>query len=322
VNKELKDPLKIVIADGYTLNPGDLSWDGIRRFGEITYYDRTPAGDMPARCQDADVVITNKAPVNAEAINRATRLKLILVTATGYNIVDVEAARKRNMTVCNVPDYGTASVAQHTFALILELANLVGANSRAVAAGEWVSCPDFAFSKGRLTELQGKTLGIVGLGRIGTQVARLAEAFDMRVVYHSRQPKPSPFGTYVSLEQLMAESDIVSLHCPLTRDNAKFINRALLQTMKPTAWLINTSRGGLIDEQDLAVALNEGTLRHAALDVLSLEPPSKDNPLLSARNCIITPHNAWLSLEARTRILRVTESNLASFVDHKPIHTV
>ena len=322
MNNDVKAPLKIVIADGFTLNPGDLSWEGIRRYGEIFYYDRTPAGDMPARCQDADVVVTNKAPVTAESINRATRLKLILVTATGYNIVDVEAARKRNVVVCNVPDYGTASVAQHTFALILELANLVGANSRAVAAGEWVSCPDFAFSKGGLTELQGKTLGIVGLGRIGTQVARLAEAFDMRVVYHSRQPKPSAFGAYVPLEQLMAESDIVSLHCPLTRDNTKFINRALLRTMKPTAWLINTSRGGLIDEQDLAIALNEGTLRHAALDVLSLEPPTADNPLLSARNCIITPHNAWLSLEARTRILHVTENNLASFVDNKPIHTV
>lgn len=319
---ETRSQLKIVIADGFTLNPGDLSWDGISQYGEVIYYDRTPADEMPARCQDADVVITNKAPVSAALIAGASRLKLILVTATGYNIVDVEAARKRNVVVCNVPDYGTASVAQHTFALILELANLVGANSRAVAAGEWVSCPDFAFSKGRLVELHGKTLGIVGLGRIGTQVARLAAAFDMRVVYHNRQPKSSAIGTYMSLQDLIAESDIVSLHCPLTRDNARFINRSLLQLMKPTAWLINTSRGGLIDEQDLANALNEGTLQYAALDVLSVEPPSAANPLLSARNCLITPHNAWLSQEARTRILRVTETNLASFVANKPIHTV
>jgi len=314
--------LKIVIADGYTLNPGDLTWEGIRRYGEIAYYDRTPADEMPVRCQDADVVVTNKAPVSAETIAHAHRLKLILVTATGYNIVDVEAARKHNVMVCNVPDYGTASVAQHTIALILELANLVGANSRAVAAGEWASCPDFAFSKGRLMELQGKTLGIVGLGRIGSQVARLAAAFDMRVLYHSRQQKTSAIGIYTTLEQLVAESDIISLHCPLTRENTKFVNRSLLQTMKPTAWLINTSRGGLIDEQDLAAALHEGTLGYAALDVLSLEPPSPDNPLLNARNCLITPHNAWLSLEARTRILRVTENNLAGFVDNKPVHLV
>jgi glycerate dehydrogenase len=249
-------------------------------------------------------------------------LKLILVTATGHNIVDVEAARQHNVMVCNVPDYGTASVAQHTFALILELANLVGANSHAVASGEWVSSPDFAFSKGPLVELQGKTLGIVGLGRIGLQVARLAEAFDMSVLYYSRQPKASAIGTYATLEHLMSASDIVSLHCPLTRDNAKFINRTLLQTMKRTAWLINTSRGGLVHEQDLAEALNEGTLAAAALDVLSVEPPPADNPLLSARHCIITPHNAWLSLEARSRILRTTEDNFAAFIAQKPSNMV
>jgi glycerate dehydrogenase len=314
--------MKIVIADGYTLNPGDLSWDVIGRYGELNYNDRTPALEMADRCREADVIITNKAPVTAELMASARNLRLILVTATGYNIVDIEAARRHNITVCNVPDYGTASVAQHTFALILELANQVGANSQAVRTGGWVACPDFAFSKAPLTELQGKTLGIVGLGRIGSQVARLAEAFDMRVLYNSRQPKQGATATYTALPDLMRESDVVTLHCPLTRDNTKFINYALLKTMKRSAWLINTSRGGLIEEQDLANALREGLLAYAALDVLSVEPPPASNPLLNVPHCFITPHNAWLSLEARTRILRVTESNLAAFAENKPVNTV
>jgi glycerate dehydrogenase len=277
---------------------------------------------MASLCKNAHVIVTNKAIVNENTITQAAQLKLILITATGHNIVDVGAARRRNVAVCNVPDYGTASVAQHTLALILELANLVGTNSRAVASGEWVRSPDFAFSKGPIVELQGKTLGIVGLGRIGSQVARLAEAFDMSVLYHSRQPKPAARGTYATLQHLMSASDIVTLHCPLTSDNAKFINRSLLQTMKRSAWLINTSRGGLIHEQDLAEALNEGTLAAAALDVLSVEPPPADNPLLNARHCIITPHNAWLSLEARSRILRTTEDNLVAFLEERPTNMV
>lgn len=314
--------LKIVIADGYTLNPGDLDWKGIGRYGEITYYDRTPAAEMAGRCRNAEVIITNKALVDAKVIEEARQLKLILVTATGYNIVDIAAAKARKVVVCNVPDYGTASVAQHTFALILELANRVGANSRAVAAGEWAASPDFAFSRGPIMELQGKTLGIIGLGRIGRQVARLAQAFDMRVLYHNRRPKDTADAEYAPLERLMEESDIVSLHCPLTKENAKFVNSLLLGRMKRGAWLINTSRGGLLDEQDVADALKNGTLGHAALDVLSVEPPPASNPLLTAPNCIITPHNAWLSLEARTRILRVTENNLAQFVMNHPINTV
>jgi glycerate dehydrogenase len=317
-----KGKYKIVIADGYTLNPGDLDWKGIGQYGDVAYYDRTPAAEMIARCKDADIIITNKAPIDAGLFEQAERLKLVLVTATGYNIVDVAAAKRRGVTVCNVPDYGTASVAQHTFACILELANLVGANSQAVASGEWVASPDFAFSKGPLTELQGKTLGIIGLGRIGSQVARLAQAFDMRVLYHSRKPKPGANAEYVPLTELVTESDIVSLHCPLTKENTRFINRSLLQQMKRSAWLINTSRGALIEEHDLAEALKNGTIAHAALDVLSVEPPTNDNPLLTAPNCLITPHNAWLSLEARTRILRVTESNLSHFVRNAPINTV
>lgn len=322
MNEHHNKELNIVIADGFTLNPGDLSWEGIAKYGQVSYFDRTAPDEMATRCQNANVIITNKALVNENTISQAGQLKLILVTATGYNIVDVDAARRNQVVVCNVPDYGTASVAQHTLALILELANVVGANSRAVASGDWVRSPDFAFSKRPLVELQGKTLGIIGQGKIGSQVARLATAFDMSVIYHSRQPKAAAIGKYVTLDELMSASDIVSLHCPLTRDNAKFVNRALLQMMKKNAWLINTSRGGLIHEQDLADALNEGTLAAAALDVLSVEPPPADNPLLTARNCIITPHNAWLSLEARSRILRITQDNLASFMEKKPRNTV
>ena len=314
--------LKIVVADGFTLNPGDLSWDTISKYGDVDYRDRTPPDEMTKVCQDADVVITNKAIVNEATISQAKKLKLILITATGHNIVDVDAAKRHQVVVCNVPDYGTASVAQHTLALLLELANRVGANSRAVASGEWVSCPDFAFSKGPIVELEGKRLGIMGMGRIGSQVARLALALGMEVVYHSRRPNTSELGTYVTLEELMSGSDIVTLHCPLTRDNAGIINRAMIRIMKPTAWLINTSRGGLIHEQDLADCLNDGTLAAAAVDVLSSEPPSANNPLLSARNCIITPHNAWLSLEARSRILRTTENNLGAFVGGSPRNTV
>lgn len=314
--------LRIVIADGYTLNPGDLTWDVIKSYGTVDYHDRTPVDEMPERCRHAEVIITNKAIVNASTIEAARDLKLILVTATGYNIVDVDAARKHKVVVCNVPDYGTASVAQHTFALILELANHVGANSRAVSSGEWTNSPDFAFSKASITELQGKVIGIVGLGRIGAQVARLADAFDMKVLYNSRQPKNSRFGTYASLEELLAESDIVTLHCPLTRENTKFMNSGQLRRMKKNAWLINTSRGGLIEESDLAEALTNGVIAAAALDVLSVEPPPSGNPLLSAPNCMITPHNAWLSLEARTRILKVTESNLAAFLKQQPVNVV
>ncbi len=316
------DALRIVIADGYTLNPGDLSWDTIHSFGEVNYHDRTPADAMLSRCRHAHVIITNKAVVNAQLIQEAKDLKLICVTATGYNIVDVAAAKARGIIVSNVPDYGTASVAQHTFALILELANLVGKNSQAVAQGAWSASPDFCFSKGNLTELSQKTLGIVGMGRIGAQVARLANAFDMRVLYYNRSPRQSEVGRQVSLEELCAESDILSLHCPLTKDNAGMVNSALLATMKPSAWIINTSRGGLINEDDLAQALNDNSLAAAALDVLSVEPPPVSNPLLQARNCIITPHNAWMSFEARSRVLAVTEYNLKSFLSGTPVNRV
>jgi glycerate dehydrogenase len=249
-------------------------------------------------------------------------LKLICVTATGFNIVDVEAASKRKIPVCNVPDYGTSSVAQHTFALILELANRVGVNSTSVQQGEWERSPDFCFSKGRITELQGKTLGIIGLGKIGTQVARLAAAFEMRVIYNSQTEKANNLATYTSLEDVFAQSDIASLHCPLTRNNNQFVNQKLLSKMKPSAWIINTSRGQLINENDLADALNTDQLAAAALDVLSVEPPPATNPLLRAKNCVITPHTAWMSLEARKRILSITLNNIDCYLKGKPQNLV
>lgn len=314
--------MKIVVIDGYTLNPGDLSWDELNSFGDVTLYDRTLSDLIAERCKMADIVLTNKVPISAATIDAAKSLKLICVTATGFNIVDVDAAAKKNIPVCNVPSYGTSSVAQHTLALILELANCVGANSSAVDGGDWVRSPDFCFSKGRITELQGKTLGIVGLGKIGHQVARLASALDMHVIYNSLTKKENAPADFVDLEELFSQSDIISLHCPLTKANNQFVNGSLLSKMKTSAWLINTSRGQLVNEQDLADALNKGQLGAAALDVLSSEPPPVTNPLLRARNCIITPHTAWMSLEARTRILRVTIQNIEAYFKGKPQNLV
>ena len=306
--------MRIVVIDGHTLNPGDLSWKNLNNYGDVTLYDRTGAEQIADRCRDAEVILTNKVPISATTIETAKDLKLICVTATGYNIVDVEAAAKRKIPVCNVPDYGTSSVAQHTFALVLELANRVGANSLSVRGGEWERSPDFCFSKGSITELQHKTFGIIGLGKIGTQVARLANAFEMRVIYYSQSKKENSFATYALLDEVFSQSDIVSLHCPLTRDNTQFVNRTLLLKMKPSAWLINTSRGQLINEKDLADALNTDRLAAAAVDVLSVEPPPATNPLLRAKNCLITPHTAWMSLEARTRIMGITLQNIEGYL--------
>ncbi|MEJ7646949.1 MAG: D-2-hydroxyacid dehydrogenase [Chryseolinea sp.] len=314
--------MKIVIPDGFTLNPGDLSWEGISRFGEILYRDRTAPMEMADWCRDADIILTNKALLTASTIRQAKALKLICVTATGYNIVDIEAARAKNITVCNVPGYGTSSVAQHTFALILELANNVGTNAESVRSGAWEQSQDFSYTKGMLTELSGKTLGIVGFGQIGQQVARLAQAFDMTVLFYSRTPKESNLGKYATLQKLFSTCDIVSLHCPLTNDNEQFVNLDLLKIMKPSAWLINTSRGQLINEAHLADALKGRLLAAAAVDVLSVEPPPSSNPLLSAQNCLITPHNAWMSPEARKRILKATENNISAFLSRSPVNVV
>jgi glycerate dehydrogenase len=316
------DPMRIVVIDGHTLNPGDLSWKDLDIYGDVTMYDRTPAEQITERCTSAEAILTNKVPISATTIDAAKDLKLICVTATGFNIVDLEAAARKNITVCNVPNYGTSSVAQHTFALILELANRVGVNSLSVRQGEWERSPDFCFSKGRITELQSKTIGIIGLGKIGTQVARLAAALEMRVIYYSQTKKENNLATYTELDDVFSQSDILSLHCPLTRHNNQFVNQNLLSRMKPSAWLINTSRGQLINEKDLADALNSDQLGAAAVDVLSVEPPPTTNPLLQAKNCIITPHTAWMSLEARKRIIGVTLQNIDCYLKDKPQNLV
>ena len=263
------------------------------------------------RCRDAEVIVTNKTPVNAQTIAAAGRLKLIAVTATGYNMVDIDAARAAGVVVCNVPGYGTDSVAQHAIALLLECSNQVGLHAQSVRDGDWVRSLDFCYAKTPIIELRGKTLGIVGMGRIGQQTARIGEALGMDILYFNRSPRPDWKGRAQTIDLLFEKSDFISLHCPLTADNKAFINKALLSRMKPGAWLINTSRGALIHEHDLAEALRAGVLAGAALDVLVEEPPKADHPLLGLKNCIITPHNAWISAEARQRIMQTTCDNVA-----------
>lgn len=314
--------MNIVITDGYTLNPGDLSWDNITALGQVNLHDRTPIDQLVQRCKDADIVVTNKTPFSADALQALPNLKMIAVTATGYNIIDIKTAAKQHIVVSNVPAYGTASVAQHAIALLLELTNHVGRNARATAEGKWVSAADWCFTEGPVMELEDKTIGIVGYGNIGQRTARIAQALGMKIIYHSPSPKPGAPGESVSIDVLFADSDAISLHCPLTADNQEFVNKSLLKKMKPSALLINTARGQLIQEQDLADALNEGRLAGAALDVLSKEPPPASNPLLTAKNCIITPHNAWISKEARTRIMDTTIKNIKAFIDGKPIHNI
>lgn len=313
---------KIVVTDGYTLNPGDLSWKQIEALGELTVYDRTKPDELIERCKDAAIVLTNKVPFNAAAIDQLSNLKLIGVTATGYNIIDVQAAAKKGIVVSNVPAYGTDSVAQHSFALLLELTNQVGKHAASVAAGEWVKSPDFSYQLSPLTELAGKTMGIVGWGNIGQQTARIAQAFGMKVLYHTPSKKENAFAPWASLPELFAKSDFISLHCPLKPENTGFVNNELIGVMKPSACIINTSRGPLINEQHLADALNSNRIAGAALDVLSTEPPAAENPLLTAKNCIITPHIAWISKEARQRVMDTTIENVAAFVKGAPINKV
>ena len=314
--------MKIVITDGYTVNPGDLTWNAIAACGELEVYDRTLPGQVIERCWDAGIILTNKVAITKEIMEQCRKLKLISVMATGYNVIDTKAAAGNKVIVCNVPAYGTASVAQHTFALLLELTNHVGQHALSVASGDWKKSPDWCYSLAPITELAGKTLGIIGMGHIGRQVAILASAFGMRVLYYSLHNKGNELATYTDLPVLFSESDVVSLHCPLTADNRAFVNKQFLQSMKRSAFLINTSRGPLIHEQDLADALNNQQIAGAALDVLSQEPPVSGNPLLHAKNCIITPHNAWMSREARKRVIDTTKENIISFLQGKPVNRV
>lgn len=315
--------MKIVVADGYALNPGDISWDSIFALGELVVYDRTPVELLVERCIDADVILTNKTPVPKAALDKLPNLKLISVLATGYNIVDIDAAKQNNVVVCNVPGYAVVSAAQYTFALLLALTNHVDLHNASVKAGEWVACKDFSYSKAPIIELAGKTLGIVGLGSIGVQVANIAETFGMKIIYNNRHKKDNAGNAeYVTMQQLFAQSDVVSLHCPLQPENTGFVNNSLLSLMKPTAFLINTARGQLVNEQHLADVLNNNVIAGAALDVLSAEPPPSGNPLLSAKNCIITPHLAWNTKEARLRVMHTTMQNIQAFSEGKPQNVV
>lgn len=312
--------MKIVITDGYTLNGGDLSWDKISYFGDLIVYDRTPVELIIQRCKDADIVLTNKVPFTKDTLKELGHLKLICVLATGYNVIDIVAAKEQDIIVCNVPAYGTASVAQHVFALLLELTNHVGLNATSTAQGKWEQSTDWCYTEAPISELYGKTFGIVGFGNIGQQTARIAKAFGMNVIYYSRMESSTDIGEPCSLENLFSKSDVISLHCSLREDNQQIVNWQLLKRMKSSAILINTARGQLINEKDLAEALNQNRIRGAALDVLSEEPPRAGNPLLKAKNCIITPHNAWISKEARERIMNITVSNIEAFLNNQPIN--
>ena len=300
--------MKIVVLDGYTLNPGDLSWDALRELGSCEIYDRSAPDEIVPRSTSAEIVLTNKVKLNGEYMSSVPTLKYIGVTATGYNIVDVAAARERKVIVTNVPTYGTQSVAQMTFALLLELTQHVGHHAQTVREGRWTRSPDFCYWDYPLIELDGLTLGIIGFGRIGKMVGQLAEAFGMKVLTYSRKQPVA------EMETLFRRSDIISLHCPLTPQTEHLVNEERLAWMKPTAFLLNTSRGPLIDESALAKALNEGRIAGAGLDVLAVEPPTADNPLLRAKNCLITPHIAWATRAARSRLMEAVVENVRAYL--------
>jgi glycerate dehydrogenase len=316
--------MNIVVLDGYTLNPGDLSWDELTALGPCEVFDRTPAPELVSRAANADIIVTNKFVLHRDQILALPKLKYIGVTATGYNIIDVGVAKERGVIVTNVPAYGTRSVAQHTLALLLELTQQVGHHAQTVREGRWVRSPDWCYWDKPLVELDGLTMGIVGYGRIGQAVAKLAEAFGMKVITSvSSSGKKREGGiAAVDLDYLFRESDVVSLHCPLTPETKHLVNATRLARMKPTAFLLNTSRGPLVDEAALADALNSGRLAGAGLDVLSAEPPPADNPLAKAKNCFITPHIAWATHAARARLLKMAVDNVRAFLAGKPQNVV
>ena len=315
--------MKIVILDAYAANPGDLSWDEFAALGDLTVYDRTAQEDAAARIGDAEVVFINKVRLTDEIFAACPNLKLVSILATGYNIVDLAAAKRRGITVCNVPGYSTRAVVQMTFALLLEICQQVGLHSGAVHTGRWQTCPDFCFWDRPLIELDGKTMGIVGYGAIGSAVGTVAQALGMKLLVTARHEKPVPEGArFVSLPELLAQSDVVSLHCPQTAENARMIDAGALAQMKDGAILLNTARGGLQDEQAVANALRSGKLLAAGMDVVSAEPIRADNPLLTAPNCFLTPHIAWAPLETRRRLQTISAENLRAFLAGKPQNVV
>ena len=316
--------MKIVILDGHAVNPGDLSWDFLNQFGQVTVYERTPLSEVVQRIGDADIVLINKSPINEKILNACPNIKLVCVLATGYNVVDCEATKKRGIPVCNVPDYGTAAVAQFTFAMLLDLCHKVAHHAQTVRDGKWCACPDFCYWDTPQMELAGKTMGIIGFGRIGRAVGKIANAFGMNVIAYNRSQceEGKMIGSYVNFEELLAKADIISLHCPLTAENTGMINRDTLAKMKDGAILINTARGPLVDETAVTAALEAGKLRGYACDVISAEPMKEDNPLKSAPNCIVTPHMAWAPIESRKRIQDCTEHSIKAFLAGSPINTV
>lgn len=317
--------MELVILDGYTLNPGDLSWDELNKMGNLTVYDRTAVGEIVERAKDAEVIFTNKVPISRETINQLPKLKFIGVLATGYNIIDITAAREKNIIVSNVPGYSTASVAQLCFALLFEFTHHVQRHSDAVREGKWTKSADFCFWDYPLIEVANKTIGIIGFGTIGQQVADAATAFGMNILGFSRTKTDQSHRKnfkWVELPELLAHSDVISIHCPLTPETKGLINEKNLSLMKSSAFLINTSRGPIINDEDLANALNKGVIAGAGIDVLSQEPPKADNPLFTAKNCLITPHIGWATKEARSRMMKITIDNLTAFQAGNPVNLV
>ncbi len=317
--------MKIVVLDSYALNPGDLSWSWLKVLGECEIHHRTPRDKILERCQGADIILTNKTPLTKETLSKLTNLKYIALLSTGYNIVDWEYAKEIGVPVSNIPSYSTNAVAQLTFSLILEITNAVGIHSESVKSGDWSNCPDFCYWKTPLTELCGKTLGIVGFGQIGQAVADIAEAFKMNIVAvsgHETDQSHRKNFRWVDMDTLATTSDIISFHCPLTERTTNLVNKDFIDKCKSDAIIINTSRGPVVNDKDLADALNNDKLRGAGLDVLTVEPPKADNPLLSAKNCFITPHIAWAGFETRERLMSILKENVTAYLNGNPQNVV
>ena len=309
--------MKIVVLDGYTENPGDLSWDGLRALGELTVYDRTRPEEAASRIQDAEIIVTNKVPVTRALLDQCTGIRYVSVLATGYNVVDLKAASERGIPVSNVPAYSTAAVGQFTIGMLLEICCQIGFHDRSVHNGDWAACPDFCYWKTPLIELAGKTMGIIGFGRIGRQTGAIARAMGMQVLATGSRPcdEGSAIAEYVDLDTVLRQSDVISLHCPLFPETTGIINKDTIAKMKDGVIILNMARGPMIVEEDLAQALTSGKVYAAGMDVVSQEPIRADNPLLTAKNCFITPHIAWASRECRQRIMDITEQNIRSFLE-------
>ena len=316
--------MKIVVLDGYTENPGDLSWDEMKKYGELTVYDRTPAEEVVNRIGNAEVVFTNKTPITKETMDACPDFKFISVLATGYNVIDVNYAKEKGIVVSNIPTYGTDCVGQFAIALLLEICHRIGHHDKAVKEGRWENAPDWCFWDYPLIELEGKTMGIIGFGRIGQAEGRIAKALGMNVIAYDLYPNESgrAIADYVTQDELFAKADVISLHCNLTPENAGLINRENIAKMKDGVILLNNARGQLVNEVDLVEALASGKVAAAGLDVVSTEPIKADNPLLKAPNCIITPHISWAPKESRRRIMDCTVENIRAFLNGKPVHVV